>query len=196
MERSYNQFVVNTWESYDIGSAYTATKQELEKAVRRAAKAANSRLRRLEKTGNTQYAYKSAMRNLDNRKRFYENTKNKTMAQLRYEYGVLRDFISRPTSTVQGIRNIQGQRYQTAVERGFKGSQEDFEFKLEKYFTEDTERYFSSDIIYDSITTGKTDLIDKIIEEQKQEPYDNYTRGKSLVEYLRESRARDRRLRS
>lgn len=186
-ERQYNVFVENTWENYDIGSAYSADRKTLEKAVRRAAKAANSRLRRLEAARETRYAYRSAMTNLDGRKRFYEYTKNKTMAQLRREYGMLRDFISRPTSTLQGIYNTRTRRYMTAVERGFQGTEEDFYRLVSAYFTEEVESLFSSDIIYDTIVTGRRDIIDEILVRSQGER-DRFSQGRALIQYLKASR--------
>lgn len=192
MPQVYNSFVVNAWEQYDIGSAYDkgVTREQLERAVSRAAKAANSRLRRLERRGYTKYAYKSAMQNLDGRKRFFEYTSNKTIQQLRAEYGRLRDFISRPTSTIQGIQNIRVRWYQTAVERGFTGTQDEFERLVRTYFTEVVESLFSSDVIYESITTGRTDVIDEIMKRYKNMERDSTTRGRVLLEYLRRTKER------
>lgn len=190
MPQEYNSFVVNTWEQYDIGSAYdkSVTREQLERAVSSAAKAANSRLRRLERRGYTQYAYKSAMQNLDGRKRFFEYTSNKSIQQLRAEYGRLRDFISRPTSTIQGIQNIEGRMYLTAVEKGFTGTLEEFERMIQTYFTEEVESFFSSDVIYESITTGRTGIIDETVSRYQKLERDSSTRGRVLLEYLRKTR--------
>lgn len=187
----YNQFVVNTWESYDVGSAYSVSRETLEKAVIRAAKTANSRLRRLERRGESGNAYARAMRNLDGRKRFYEYTRNKTLGELRTEYGYLRDFISSISSTIQGLQSLNYKRYQTAVENGFTGTNDEFNKIISQIFSEYSESLFSSDVLYKAVTSGYSDVIMQVVERYRQSidlrnrESAHGLRGKALRDYLR-----------
>lgn len=187
----FNQFVVNSWESYDVGSAYSVSRETLERAVSRAAKAANSRLRRLERRGETRYAYSRAMNNLDGRSRFYEYTKNKTLGELRTEYGYLRDFISSKSSTIQGLESINYGRYRTAVENGFTGTIDEFNTAISQVFSEYAESLFSSDVLYKAVTSGYSDMILKVVERYRQtidlrnRESARGLRGRALRDYLR-----------
>ena len=138
---------VATWANYDVGSPMTAATEDLRSAVRRAAKAANQRLVRLERAGFTGQAYKMAMKDLHGRRRYYENAAKLTTAQLRHEYAILRDFISAKTSTVQGANATNRKRYQTALDRGFDGTEEEFYDLIDLYFGKEAEELYSSDII-------------------------------------------------
>lgn len=177
---------VATWANYDVGSPMTAATEDLRSAVRRAAKAANQRLVRLERAGFTGQAYKMAMNDLRGRRRYYENAAKLTTAQLRHEYAILRDFISAKTSTVQGANATNRKRYQTALDRGFDGTEEEFYNLIDQYFGKEAEELYSSDIIYLSILTGRTSVIDQVIERQKAG--DRMTRGGALLKYLRAAR--------
>ncbi len=187
----YNQFVVNTWESYDVGSAYSVSREILERAVSRAAKAANSRLRRLERKGETRNAYARAMRNLDGRSRFYEYTKNKTLGELRTEYGYLRDFLSSKSSTIQGLRSINYNRYRTAVENGFTGTIDEFNTTISQVFSKYAESLFSSDVLYKAVTSGYSDVIMQVVERYRQsidlrkQESARGLRGRALRDYLK-----------
>ena len=187
----YNQFVVNTWESYDVGSAYSVSREILERAVSRAAKAANSRLRRLERKGETRNAYARAMRNLDGRSRFYEYTKNKTLGELRTEYGYLRDFLSSKSSTIQGLRSINYNRYRTAVENGFTGTIDEFNTTISQVFSKYAESLFSSDVLYKAVSSGYSDVIMQVVERYRQsidlrkQESARGLRGRALRDYLK-----------
>lgn len=179
---------VATWANYDVGSPMTAATEDLRSAVRRAAKAANQRLVRLERAGFTGQAYKMAMKDLHGRRRYYENTAKLTTAQLRHEYAMLRDFISAKTSTVQGVNAVNYKRYIKAVERGYDGSEEEFYDLVDKYFSDEVEELYSSDIIYAAVTEGNTDVIDRVI--ARHRAGEKITKGKALLEYMRAARAR------
>lgn len=187
----YNQFVVNAWESYDVGSAYSVSRETLERAVSRAAKAANSRLRRLERKGETRNAYSRAMNNLDGRRRFYEYTKNKTLGELRTEYGYLRDFLSSRSSTIQGLQSIKYNRYRTAVENGFTGTIDEFNTTISQVFSKYAESLFSSDVLYKAVTSGYSDVIMKVVERYRQsadlrnQESARGLRGRALRDYLK-----------
>lgn len=172
-----------TWADYDVGDPSLLGQKELAAAVRRAAKAANQRLVRLERAGATKGIYQMALDDLVNRKRFTEFTKSKTVNELRHEYKMLRSFISAKSSTVAGRAEIINKRYQTAASKGYSGSPEQFELDVVKYFADQIESLFSSDVIYTSITSGKTDVIDAAVKRAEEKPAKEQ-RGAALLYYL------------
>lgn len=185
-----------TWADYDMGDVNALSKAQLEKAVRRASKAANQRLLRLERAGkNTSGAYKMAMSHLEGRRRFYERTDKRSLAELRKEYASLRSFISAKTSTIQGIKEAGDKRYQTAVERGYQGTFEEWERDVRKYFAEHVEALFSSDVIYSSITGNKVDVIDDVLATSRayRKHDKDYTQGRALLDYMRRDEQRKKR---
>lgn len=183
------KLATKTWADYDIGDPSQADQQELSIAVRRAAKAANQRLLRLERAGHTKGIYENAMYDLVNRRRFKERTEKLSLNALRHEYKILRSFLSAKTSTVQGRQDTIDKRYKTAQDHGFSGSLEDFEFAVTKYFADNVESLFSSDIIYQAITGGKTDILDAAAE---QFGADESKRGSALLYYLKRKESRKR----
>lgn len=190
------RLVEKTWADYDMGDVNALSKTQLEKAVRRAAKAANQRLLRLERAGkNTSGAYKMAMSHLEGRRRFYERTDKRSLAELRAEYASLRSFISAKTSTIQGIKEAGDKRYQTAVERGYQGTFEEWERDVRKYFAEHVEALFSSDVIYSSITGNKVDVIDDVLATSRayRKHDKDYTQGRALLDYMRRDEQRKKR---
>lgn len=190
------RLVEKTWADYDMGDVNALSKAQLEKAVRRAAKAANQRLLRLERAGkNTSGAYKMAMRHLEGRRRFYERTDKRSLAELRKEYASLRSFISAKTSTIQGIKEAGDKRYQTAVERGYQGTFEEWERDVRKYFAEHVEALFSSDVIYSSITGNKVDVLDDILTTSRayRKHDKSYTQGRALLDYMKRDEERRKR---
>ena len=173
------KYPIGYWARYDIGDMSKATKDDLVKAVTRAGKAANRRLRALEKAGFTSGMYAHAVAALSGRKRFKESAKNLTRAQLQYEYSILRSFMSASTSTPAGVRRANKKRYETAKTRGFTGTEEEFYDMVERFFTKRVEQLYSSNVIYDAITSGKTDLIDAVMQEETAK-----TPGEALLAYL------------
>lgn len=185
-----------TWADYDMGDVNALSKVQLEKAVRRAAKAANQRLLRLERAGkNTSGAYKMAMSHLEGRRRFFERTDKRSLAELRKEYTSLRSFISAKTSTIQGIKEAGDKRYQTAVERGYQGTFEEWERDVRKYFAEHVEALLSSDVIYSSITGNRVDVIDDVLATSRSyRKHDkDYIQGRALLDYMRRDEQRKKR---
>ena len=186
---SRRKLATKTWADYDIGDPSQANQQELSTVVRRAAKAANQRLLRLERAGHTRGIYENAMYDLVNRRRFKERTEKLSLNALRHEYKILRSFLSAKTSTVQGRQDTIDKRYKTAQEHGFTGSLEDFEFSVTKYFADNVESLFSSDIIYQAVTGGKTDILDAAV---NQFGADESKRGSALLYYLKRKESRER----
>ncbi len=177
---------VKGWETYDKGDPSKLTRQDLEKVVQSAAKAANQRLRTLEKHGYTERGvYKTAQKRLGQRTRYKERTSKLTINQLRREYVILREFLSAKSSTITGRNDIDQKRYETAVNKhGFDGTIDDFYDEVEKYYTEDVERRFSSNVVYKAINAGMTDVIDDII--AKQKAGGKVSEGQARIDFYRE----------
>lgn len=173
-----------SWADYDRGDPNKLSRDQLVDVVRRSAKAANQRLLRFERAGHTKGMYKSAMRNLAGRRRYQERPEKLSLSQLRHEYTILRSFLSAKTSTIQGRRDTIMRRYAKAVSKGYTGTLEEFEFAVEKYFSDKIEKYYDSNVIYTSIVHGRTNIIDKVVEQQEASGKDP-NKGTALIAYLR-----------
>lgn len=179
-----------TWADYELPGWENASQKDLVKAVRKAAKAANQRLRRLEAAGATKGVYQRTIAKLG-RKRFQERPDKMTLNALRREYKRLRSFISAQTSTVKGRKESDIKRYQTAVSRGYKGTMEDFYDDIEKYFDEKTEKYFSSKTVYSTIVTGESDIIDQVIQNlDSRSIEESRQKGEALRELIKLKRGK------
>lgn len=179
------------WSYYSPGTTdpNNLTKQELVQVIRKAAKAANQRLRSLEKSDviNTAKtgAYKYAQSQMPGKikPRFNERPKETVdRATLKHQYLQLREFMTMKSSTVTGVRAIKDARYQTAVQRGFKGTAEQWDMAVQKFFTKANEKLFDSDRIYDAITGNKSDVLEDIIAADRD---DQTTKGQALLDYIR-----------
>lgn len=163
------------------------TKDELAKVVRKAAKAANQRLRSLERQGLSvrSGAYKYAQSQLpQTRPRFRERvTADMDQTTLRHMYMQLRNFISYKTSTPTGMMESQAKGYETAKRQGFTGSAEDWEHNNRKYWQYVREGLLSSDVAYQAMVDGNTDIIDEQIEFWRTQGH-RPDRGESLNDYL------------
>lgn len=116
------------------------------------------------------------------RRRFKENFQKLTLNQLRREAAAVRSFLSAKTSTISGHRSWENKQYETARRKGFKGSLSRFRFQFYKYWSEEYEALFSSDIIYRALTTGKTPILDKILQNAPT------SKGGALKQFLKEYR--------
>lgn len=184
------QFYVANWANYDIGDPKTVPRADLEAVVRKAAKAANQRLLRLERAGATTGVYMSAMQDLGlDRRRFKERPHKLSIAELRHEYASLRSFLSAQTSTLQGRRKRLGKIYDTLVARGYKSSYDNAMFDLEKAFTEHIEQYFDSKTIYDAVVKGNIDLLETLVNKQ-DEIRAAPDRGRALLDYMHQAKER------
>ena len=160
------------WQRYAYqGDVSSATRAELTPIIQRAAHVANERLRALERAGETGGAYKMARTYLSlyDRSRFPEGNqilKNMRYGRLQATYRELREFLSAESSTVGGIARIRKSRYNTAVERGFSGTEDEWNTAVVKYFAEVKEGLFSSDTVYNALTNQSgmsLDYLDKVI---------------------------------
>lgn len=184
------QFYVANWANYDIGDPKTVPRADLEAAVRKAAKAANQRLLRLERAGATTGVYMSAMQDLGlDRRRFKERPQKLSIAELRHEYASLRSFLSAQTSTLQGRQKRLGKIYDTLVARGYKSSYDNAMFDLEKAFTEHIEQYFDSKTIYDAVVKGNIDLLETLVNKQ-DEIRAAPDKGRALLDYMHQAKER------
>lgn len=185
-----------TWADYELPNLQTASLTDIRAAVRKAAKAANQRLVRLERAGFTdKYIYKQAMADLVNRKRFTEWTKNLNRGAAVREYNLLRSFLSAKGSTVKGLKEGDLKRYNTAKEHGFTGTFDEFYELINKYYAEHVEEIFDSDTIYKAITEAKTMTLDKIIgeiESRKTKKAQDRLKGRALLRYLELSEKEDK----
>ena len=150
-------FQPKPWEAYAPKgpNATSYTREELEQIVRRASGAANRRLKRLEEAGETKGVYKRALGMLETqgRTKFSEAVKSMTRTELVAEYMRLRDFLSSKTSTMQGIKDWKRNVYQSLVDRGFTGSQEELSELFDKYMTKELEAALGSDVVYTLLQT-------------------------------------------
>lgn len=178
-----------TWLDYEYSGNYMlASASDLRRVVRRAAKAANQRLVRREKAGRTKGAYAGTMAELGRmgRRRFVETQgrlDKMSVNELRHEYTLLRDWLSAKTSTLQGLRAADDKRYQTAKERGFQGSQEEWNDITERFFTKEMAAYYDSNILYQMATQGNTDIVDRIVADYKEHETEP-NKGKLLIELV------------
>lgn len=160
------------WQKYAYkGDVSKATRSELTPIIQRAAHVANERLRALERAGETGGAYKMTQTYLSlyGKSRFPEGNqilKNMRYGRLQATYRELREFLSAESSTLSGIGRIRKSRYDTAVQRGFKGTENEWNTAVVKYFSEVKEGLFSSDMVYNSLTNQNgmsLDYLDKVI---------------------------------
>lgn len=176
------KYAISSWANYDIGDPGKASNERLRSAVERAGRVANRRLASLKKAGFTGGMYANAMADLGlPRTRFKEHAKRMTRAQLLREYMIIRNFMSASTSTVRGVRKANRRRYQTAVERGFAGTEEEFYELVADYFAGNAEKLFSSNVIYEAITAAdgghKRSVLDEVLESAPK------SKGAALLEY-------------
>lgn len=179
------------WADYALKNFSRATRAELQAAVRKAAKAANQRLLRLERHGETSGAYKIAQRFFKDtgRRRYKERTDKMTYNELQKEYKALRSFISVRSSTIQGANEIGHKRYLTAVSKGYGGTFDQFKLDVRKAFTKITEGLFSSDVIYEALIGGSLDILDETV---KQFENSSELRGQALLTYMKRKKAREK----
>lgn len=188
-----------SWEDYEYRGYFEhANRSDLIPVVRKAAKAANQRLLRMERAGLTKGVYARISGQLAQlgRRRFAESAgrlKNMSLQELRREYVLLRDWLSAKTSTVQGNKNVDIKRYNTAKMRGFTGTLEEWIEASKTYFTEQYEALFSSDVLYTSIITEDIDIVQNIIDENEKRKDSQPDRGATLLRYVKESNRRKRR---
>lgn len=187
-----------SWEDYEYRGAYMlASAEDLRRVVRRAAKAANQRLLRRERAGRTKGVYSGTMAELGRlgRRRFIESNKRldeMSINELRHEYVMLRNWLSAKTSTLQGLRSADDKRYQTALERGFTGTLDEWNQIAETFFTAEREKFFDSNAIYMQVTAGNADIVQKIIERNQKKSEETIDKGALLVRLVKAAAGRNK----
>lgn len=154
-------FRAKPWADYAQGEkpvkAYST--EQLRDINRRAAKAANSRLRALEKAGQTKWAYNMAARLTGKEKpRFTESRKaiaKMSRQQLEKQFYNLREYMTAKTSTLQGLRAHEQKVLNMAREEGFEGTTEELSALFEKYMTAEWEKILGSPLIRGEILSGR-----------------------------------------
>lgn len=155
--------------------------EEAYKTIRKAAKAANQRLLRIERfvKGNQKKrleiytesipAYNYAEKVTQGRVnvRFIINGKMKK-AQLLKEYKRIMHFLSLQTSTVQGVTAQRTRQFETATYQGFEGTYAEFAYEWEKAWTGILTDYFDSDQVMFAAVIGLTDALYEIINKQME----------------------------
>ena len=185
-----------TWQDYEYQGAYMlASAEDLRRVVRSAAKAANQRLLRRERAGRTKGVYAGTMAALGRlgRRRFTESKSRldkMSINELRHEYVILRDWLSAKTSTLQGLKAADDKRYQTARERGFTGTLEEWNEIAESFFTAERENFFDSNAIYMQVTAGNADIVQKIIERSQEKRKETIDKGSLLVRLVKAAAGR------
>lgn len=187
-----------SWEDYEYRGYFEhANRSNLIPVVRRAAKAANQRLLRRERAGRTKGVYAGTMAALGRlgRRRFIESKKRldeMSINELRHEYVMLRDWLSAKTSTLQGLRAADDKRYQTAVERGFTGTLDEWNQIAETFFTAEREKFFDSNATYMQVTAGNADIVQKIIERSQRKSEETIDKGALLVRLVKAAAGRNK----
>lgn len=190
-------FQVHRWPTYAPGnkSPRSYSEEELKGIVKKAAKAANTRLRTLEKKGlaDKAPAYKSISGILKmERPRFKESTAKMSKEELTKEFLKLREFMGMKTSTMTGYKEWNENKVQAARDMGFTGTPEELAYLFNRYMTEKNESLFGSDIIYQAIVSNN---IDKLELEQIGKDYQanlekDISRGERLLQLYRARQGR------
>lgn len=190
-------FQAHSWPTYAPGNKAprSYSEEELKGIVKKAAKAANTRLRTLEKKGlaDKAPAYKSISGILKmERPRFKESTAKMTKEELTKEFLKLREFMGMKTSTMTGYKDWNENKVQAARDMGFTGTPEELAYLFNRYMTEKNEALFGSDIIYQEIVTNNIDKLEleQIGKEYQANLEKDISQGERLLQLYR---ARQRR---
>lgn len=190
-------FQAHSWPTYAPGNKAprSYSEEELKGIVRKAAKAANTRLRTLEKKGLADKvpAYKSISGILKmERPRFKESTAKMTKEELTKEFLKLREFMGMKTSTMTGYKEWNENKLQAARDMGFTGTSEELAYLFNRYMTEKNEALFGSDIIYQAIVSNNIDKLEleQIGKEYQANLEKDISRGERLLQLYRARQGR------
>lgn len=178
------------WTAYAPGSKAPQqySEEELRGIVKKAAKAANTRIRALEKKGLTQkspaYQYiASEKHGLGmERPRFKEGVTNMSRQELNKEFLKLRDFMLKKTSTVTGYRDTVEKKVQKAREMGFTGTPEELSELFDRFWTEENEKLYGSEVLRQAIYAGQAQNIQKIAQQFQGRVEKDRQSGAMLIE--------------
>lgn len=188
-------FQAHDWPTYAPGNKppRSYSDEELKNIVKKAAKAANTRIRTLEKKGlaDKAPAYKwMKYKTGEEKPRFKEGISGLSREELEKEFIRLREFMIKKTSTVTGYREVVEKNVQRARDMGFTGTPEELGALFTKYMTEKNEALFGSDIIYQAIVTNRGDNLQEVAREFQARVNKDRQRGAMLLELLRKTRGK------
>ena len=188
-------FRSHDWGTYAPGNKAprSYSEEELKGIVKRAAKAANTRIRTLEKKGlaDKAPAYKwMKYKTGEEKPRFKEGISKLSREELEKEFIQLREFMIKKTSTVTGYREAVEKNVQRARDMGFTGTPEELGALFTQYMTEKNEALFGSDIIYQAIVTNRGDNLQEVAREFQARVDKDRQRGAMLLELLRKERGK------
>lgn len=188
-------YQVHDWPTYAPGNKppRSYSDEELKNIVKKAAKAANTRIRTLEKKGlaDKAPAYKwMKYKTGEEKPRFKEGISKLSREELEKEFIRLREFMIKKTSTVTGYREAFEKNVQRARDMGFTGTPEELSALFTKYMTEKNEALFGSDIIYQAIVTNRGDNLQEVAREFQARVDKDRQRGAMLLELLRKKRGK------
>lgn len=190
-------YQAHSWPTYAPGNKAprSYSEEELKAIVKRAAKAANTRLRTLEKKGLAEKApaYKSISGILKmERPRFKESTVKMSKEELTKEFLKLREFMGMKTSTMTGYKEWNENKVQAARDMGFTGTPDELAYLFNRYMTEKNEALFGSDIIYQAIVSNKIDKLEleKIGQDYQANLQKDISQGERLLQLYRARQGR------
>lgn len=182
-------FQPHGWPTYAPGSKAPQqySEEELRGIVKKAAKAANTRIRTLEKKGLTEkapaYKWLKSEHGIGmERPRFKESTVKMSRAELNKEFLKLRDFMLKKTSTVTGYRDTVEKKVQKAREMGFTGTPEELSELFDKFWTEQNEKLYGSEVLRQAIYTGQAQNIQEIAQQFQGQVEKDRQSGAMLIE--------------
>lgn len=190
-------FRSHDWGTYAPGNKAprSYSTEELRVIVKKAAKAANTRIRTLEKKGlaDKAPAYRSISGILKmERPRFKESTVKMSKEELTKEFLKLRDFLGMKTSTMTGYKEWNENKVQAARDMGFTGTPDELAYLFNRYLTDKYEALFGSDIIYQAIVSNNIDKLEleKIGQEYQANIEKDISQGERLLQLYRARQGR------
>ena len=188
-------FRSHDWGTYAPGNKAPRmySEDELKGIVKRAAKAANTRIRTLERKNlsDKSPAYKWLQKRTEQEKpRFKEGVTKMTRAELEKQFISLREFMIKKTSTVTGYRESVEKKVERARDMGFTGTPEELGDLFDRYMTEKNEQLYGSEVIYQAITSNQIDNLQQIAQEFQGKVEKDKMQGAIILQMLRNRRGR------
>lgn len=188
-------FRSHDWGTYAPGNKAPRmySEDELRGIVKKAAKAANTRIRTLERKNlsGKSPAYKWLQKRTEQEKpRFKEGVTKMTRAELEKQFISLREFMIKKTSTVTGYRESVEKKVERAREMGFTGTPEELGDLFDRYMTEKNEQLYGSEVIYQAITSNQIDNLQQIAQEFQGRVEKDKMQGAIILQMLRNRRGR------
>jgi hypothetical protein len=188
-------FRSHDWGTYAPGNKAPRmySEDELRGIVKKAAKAANTRIRTLERKSlsGKSPAYKWLQKRTEQEKpRFKEGVTKMTRAELEKQFISLREFMIKKTSTVTGYRESVEKKVERAREMGFTGTPEELGDLFDRYMTEKNEQLYGSEVIYQAITSNQIENLQQIAQEFQGRVEKDKMQGAIILQMLRNRRGK------